>query len=366
MLLVLEHPPVYTRGQAHRARRPADGRGLVPRPGHRGRGHRPRRAGDLPRPRPAGRLPDHGGRAGADFVAHDGAARSSRRWPTRASRPRSRDDALHRRLGGRRARSARSACTCRDGVTTHGLAVNVDNDLQPFEWIVPCGIDHVRMTSVARETGRAPALPCFRKRMAYRLRRGVRAAPAPRVAAAAARAPDGRGRVSTRSRARTRAARACSSMGEVRPFRERKPRVVQAPGAGRPALPRAARHDRGPGPAHGLPGGRLPEHRRVLGARHRHVHDPRRHLHAPLRLLQRQDGQAHPRRSARAAARRAVGQADGPAPRGHHERRPRRPARPRARRLRRRDPLDPPAGAGLQGRGADARTSAARRCRSPA
>jgi lipoyl(octanoyl) transferase len=54
------------------------------------------------------------------------------------------------------------------GVTTHGLAVNVDNDLQPFEWIVPCGIDHVRMTSVARETGRDPSLPCFRKRMAWR------------------------------------------------------------------------------------------------------------------------------------------------------------------------------------------------------
>jgi lipoyl(octanoyl) transferase len=54
------------------------------------------------------------------------------------------------------------------GVTTHGLAVNVDNDLEPFEWIVPCGIDHVRMTSVARETGRAGTLPCFRKRMAWR------------------------------------------------------------------------------------------------------------------------------------------------------------------------------------------------------
>ena len=54
------------------------------------------------------------------------------------------------------------------GVTTHGLAVNVDNDLQPFEWIVPCGIDHVRMTSVSRETGRAASLPCFRKRMAWR------------------------------------------------------------------------------------------------------------------------------------------------------------------------------------------------------
>jgi lipoyl(octanoyl) transferase len=39
------------------------------------------------------------------------------------------------------------------GVTTHGFAINVNNDLQPFEWIVPCGIDHCRMTSVARELG---------------------------------------------------------------------------------------------------------------------------------------------------------------------------------------------------------------------
>jgi lipoyl(octanoyl) transferase len=54
------------------------------------------------------------------------------------------------------------------GVTTHGLAVNVDNDLQPFEWIVPCGIDHVRMTSVCKETGRGRSLPCFRKRLAHR------------------------------------------------------------------------------------------------------------------------------------------------------------------------------------------------------
>ena len=53
------------------------------------------------------------------------------------------------------------------GVTTHGLAVNVDNDLQPFEWIVPCGIDHVRMTSVCKETGRAGSLPCLRKRLAH-------------------------------------------------------------------------------------------------------------------------------------------------------------------------------------------------------
>jgi lipoyl(octanoyl) transferase len=39
------------------------------------------------------------------------------------------------------------------GVTTHGFAINVDNDLKPFEWVVPCGLDGVRMTSVATESG---------------------------------------------------------------------------------------------------------------------------------------------------------------------------------------------------------------------
>jgi len=54
------------------------------------------------------------------------------------------------------------------GVATHGFAVNVSNDLQPFEWITPCGLDGVQMTSVCRETGRGDALPCFRRRMAWR------------------------------------------------------------------------------------------------------------------------------------------------------------------------------------------------------
>jgi lipoate-protein ligase B len=53
------------------------------------------------------------------------------------------------------------------GVTTHGFAINVDCDLQPFEWIVPCGIDHVRMTSLWKETGRRD-MSCFRKRVAWR------------------------------------------------------------------------------------------------------------------------------------------------------------------------------------------------------
>jgi lipoyl(octanoyl) transferase len=42
------------------------------------------------------------------------------------------------------------------GVATHGLAVNVTNDLEPFEWIVPCGLAGVRMTSLAAELGRGP------------------------------------------------------------------------------------------------------------------------------------------------------------------------------------------------------------------
>jgi lipoyl(octanoyl) transferase len=54
------------------------------------------------------------------------------------------------------------------GITMHGFAVNVDCDLQPFEWIVPCGIDGVRMTSLLAETGRTDGMGCFRKRMAWR------------------------------------------------------------------------------------------------------------------------------------------------------------------------------------------------------
>jgi lipoyl(octanoyl) transferase len=47
------------------------------------------------------------------------------------------------------------------GVTTHGFAINVNNDLQPFEWIVPCGIEACRMTSLAREHGEPQDLNAF-------------------------------------------------------------------------------------------------------------------------------------------------------------------------------------------------------------
>lgn len=41
----------------------------------------------------------------------------------------------------------------RDWVTWHGVALNVENTLATFDHIVPCGIDHVQMTTVARECG---------------------------------------------------------------------------------------------------------------------------------------------------------------------------------------------------------------------
>ncbi len=47
------------------------------------------------------------------------------------------------------------------GVTTHGLAVNVNNDLQPFEWIVPCGIEGCRVTSLGRELGAEQDVAAF-------------------------------------------------------------------------------------------------------------------------------------------------------------------------------------------------------------
>jgi lipoyl(octanoyl) transferase len=66
------------------------------------------------------------------------------------------------------------------GVSTHGFAVNVHNDLQPFSWVTACGLPDVVMTSLAAETARTAgslgaggspnpceSLACFRKRMAH-------------------------------------------------------------------------------------------------------------------------------------------------------------------------------------------------------
>jgi len=53
------------------------------------------------------------------------------------------------------------------GVSAHGFAVNVDNDLDPFSWVVACGLPEVQMTSMAAE-GAAEGIACFRKRVGHR------------------------------------------------------------------------------------------------------------------------------------------------------------------------------------------------------
>jgi lipoyl(octanoyl) transferase len=61
------------------------------------------------------------------------------------------------------------------GVSTHGFAVNVDNDLEPFSWVVACGLPDVEMTSIATERERDNAqaacarttLDCLRRRVAH-------------------------------------------------------------------------------------------------------------------------------------------------------------------------------------------------------
>ena len=166
LLLVLEHPPVYTKGRRSEAADLPLGDSW-----YRARGI------DVCETDRGGRVTYHGPgqlvaypimavERVADFVhGMEGAIVSALAEEGVAAEPR--DTPFTGVWTGER-KIGSIGVRVRDGVSMHGLAVNVDNDLQPFEWIVPCGIEHVRVTSLAAETGRTPLLPCFRKRLAYR------------------------------------------------------------------------------------------------------------------------------------------------------------------------------------------------------
>jgi lipoyl(octanoyl) transferase len=163
-LLLLEHPPVYTKG---RRTEPGDlpmgedwyrGQGIDVRPTDRG-----------------GRVTYHGPgqlvgypiMAIGDVIAY---VRTMERALIAALADEGIDARVHEGLTGvwvgERKIGSIGVHVSR-GVTTHGFAINVDCDLQPFEWIVPCGIEGVRMTSLCRETGRAGAMACFRRRVGW-------------------------------------------------------------------------------------------------------------------------------------------------------------------------------------------------------
>src|SRR5439155_1552559 len=108
-----------------------------------------------------------------------------------------------------------------------------------------------------------------------------------------------------RTRTRTRRTTTSTTRTTMRSRRRRKRSHdrrsrAPAPGMDQGARPRgrgvrapAGRHAR-PRSPHGLRGGALPQHRRLLEPGHGDLHDPRRRLHAGLRLLRGEDGLAPP------------------------------------------------------------------------
>ena len=54
-------------------------------------------------------------------------------------------------------------------ITYHGMAINIQNDLSIFDFIVPCGLDNVEMTSVLKETGKHHSMNQIKRKLAERL-----------------------------------------------------------------------------------------------------------------------------------------------------------------------------------------------------
>jgi lipoyl(octanoyl) transferase len=48
------------------------------------------------------------------------------------------------------------------GISTHGFAVNVVNDVEPFSWMIACGLPGVTMSSIASERSAEPSFTRFR------------------------------------------------------------------------------------------------------------------------------------------------------------------------------------------------------------
>lgn len=80
-----------------------------------------------------------------------------------------RGDATHRGAWVQQRKLGSVGITVRRGISFHGLAFNVNNDLTPFAWINPCGIEGCNMTSLAEETQEPLEMDQVRRRMADQL-----------------------------------------------------------------------------------------------------------------------------------------------------------------------------------------------------
>ncbi|MHC4489623.1 MAG: lipoyl(octanoyl) transferase LipB [Planctomycetota bacterium] len=54
-------------------------------------------------------------------------------------------------------------------VTYHGMAINIQNDLNIFDFIAPCGLDDIEMTSVLKETGEYYSMNRVKRRLSQLL-----------------------------------------------------------------------------------------------------------------------------------------------------------------------------------------------------
>jgi lipoyl(octanoyl) transferase len=170
-LLLLEHPPVYTRGRRAAEEELALGedfyrtRGIEVVPTNRGGRvtyHGPGQLVGYPIMRVEDVL-EHLRKIEQALVAALGELRISAR-----SRCEEGPDWTGVWVGPRKIASL--GVHLARGVSTHGFAVNVVNDLTPFSWIVPCGLTGVSMTSVELELGgpAAGGLEDFRERVSRR------------------------------------------------------------------------------------------------------------------------------------------------------------------------------------------------------
>ncbi len=156
VLLLLEHPPVYTRGRRAQAQELALGEAF-----YRARGIKvvgTDRGGRVTYHGP-GQLVGYPIMAVADVLAHlrtleDTLVAALAEEGVRA-RSRTEDGPDYTGVWVGERKIASLGVHVSRGVSTHGFAINVANDLVPFTWIVPCGLPDVQMTSLAAELGGA-------------------------------------------------------------------------------------------------------------------------------------------------------------------------------------------------------------------
>lgn len=55
-------------------------------------------------------------------------------------------------------------------ITYHGMAINIQNDLSIFDFIIPCGLDNVEMTSALKETGKHQSMNQIKQKLAELLK----------------------------------------------------------------------------------------------------------------------------------------------------------------------------------------------------